>query len=58
VLARNTAMNLLNKIPMLKRQLAKTAMGYGGYSSKLARGLKINSNSTMSTSEVGSYNEK
>lgn len=46
VLARNIAMNIVNKVPLVKRQLAKAAMGYSGLSSKLARGIPLNENNS------------
>ncbi|TQV89185.1 2-octaprenyl-6-methoxyphenyl hydroxylase [Aliikangiella coralliicola] len=38
-LVRNKAMNLINRLPFVKEQLANAAMGYSGFSSRLTRGL-------------------
>lgn len=43
VLARNKAMNIINRLPFVKSQLAHAAMGYGVRSSRLARGLPLRS---------------
>jgi len=51
-------MNLLNKLPIVKRLLANTAMGYGGHSSKLARGISSNRKTAVATTETGCINEK
>ena len=39
VFARNKAMNAVNNLPLLKKHLARSAMGYIGRSSRLARGI-------------------
>jgi len=41
VLARNKALNILDKIPFIKEQLARSAMGLTGESAKLTRGIKL-----------------
>lgn len=40
-LVRNKAMNLVNLLPLAKNKLVQTAMGYGGKSSRLARGIAL-----------------
>jgi len=55
VIARTKSMNLLNLIPLVKRQLAYAAMGYSLRSSRLARGLKNDPLSQKSKSQ-GAFN--
>ncbi|MBV1911538.1 MAG: 2-octaprenyl-6-methoxyphenyl hydroxylase [Kangiellaceae bacterium] len=41
IFARDKALNLFDKIPLLKAQLANSAMGLSGHSAKLTRGLSL-----------------